>query len=103
MFTMAQSGCYAMNNEKLKLCPFCKKEIQILVCDKEGNIHRESGYEENPWSGLSFALGHWINEENKPEEDCPIATFPDEILGTHLYDTREEAIAAWNRRIGNEF
>ena len=76
----------------LKPCPFCKGSVNILVCDGEGNIHDEDGYEENPWSGLSFALEH--THEANP--DCPIAHYDGEHLGVYLYDSREEAIDAWN-------
>ena len=80
---------------ELKPCPFCKGITHILVCDDEGNIHDEE-YEKHPWSGLKYALAHY-HEEN---ENCPIATYKNDgvILGVYLYDTKEEAIAAWNRR-----
>ena len=44
--------------EKVKLlpCPFCGKTPEILICDDEGNIHNEPGYEDDAWSGLSFAI-----------------------------------------------
>lgn len=78
--------------EDLKPCPFCSGEVEIGFSDDEGN-RRSQGYVDNPWSGLTFVLLH--NNEDNPE--CPIAHFEDEQLGTLLYDTREEAIEAWNK------
>lgn len=76
----------------LKPCPICKGSVNILICDDEGNIHDEDGYEDNPWSGLAFVLEH--THEANP--DCPIAHYEGEHLGVYLYDSREEAINAWN-------
>ena len=83
----------------LEPCPFCGIRPKIIVCDGEGNTHREPGYEENPWSGLCYAIEHHVGQS--PE--CPIATFAPEdsiieYIGTWTYDTREEAIEAWNKR-----
>ncbi|GIN17495.1 hypothetical protein J32TS2_28510 [Shouchella clausii] len=84
--------------EKLKPCPFCGGEVQLGINDAEGN-HRNEDYERDPWSGICYTLQHFY-ENNK---GCPIATFnkheSDGILGTRLYDDREEAIQAWNKRI----
>lgn len=83
-------------NEELK-CPFCGGNVRILVCDDEGNIHSEE-YEDDPWSGLGYQLNH--NQNDKIGE-CPIATEDDYdvTLGFCIYDTREEATAAWNKRV----
>ena len=83
--------------DKLKSCPFCGRIPQILVSDDEGNIHNEEGYEQNPWSGLGYQLEHIAIEENDPV--CPVATYKGETIGTRIYDTREEATEAWNRRV----
>ncbi len=88
-----------MSNElKLKPCPFCGGEVVIQIRDDEGNLHNEKGYEENPWSGLSYTIGHY-HEDN---EGCPIASYKEDEgqMGVYLYDTREDAIEAWNRRTG---
>ena len=80
---------------ELKPCPFCGGEVKLLVSDSEGNIHNEE-YEDDPWSGLGYQLAHY-HEDN---ENCPIASYEDDggVIGVFIYDSREEAAAAWNRR-----
>ena len=82
---------------KLKTCPFCNGEVELKVSDDEGNS-RPDEYENDPWSGLTFRLDH-PREKNK---DCPIAHYEDEIMGTYLYESREEATEAWNNRKGDK-
>ena len=87
-------------NDLLKSCPFCGGKATIVCCDDEGNIH-DDDYENDPWSGLGYQIRH-SHEENK---DCPIATYAAEgaIVGdVYIYDTREEAIEAWNRRANDD-
>lgn len=82
--------------EVLKPCPFCGGKATIICCDDEGNIHGDD-YENNQWSGLGYQIRH-SHEEN---EDCPIARYAEDgaiMGGVYIYDTREEAIEAWNRR-----
>lgn len=80
----------------LKPCPFCGGKAEISVSDDEGN-HRNEEYENDPWSGLSFKIQH-DHESNK---GCPIANFEEDggTVGVYLYDSREEAIEAWNKRL----
>ena len=74
------------------VCPFCgQKTLFVGVHDDEGNYHGLVGceYENDPWSGLSYALHHegW--------GDCPLCT--DGVystMGGMLFDTAEEAINA---------
>lgn len=82
-------------NEELKRCPFCGGKATLVCCDDEGNIHR-GGYENDPWSGSCFRICHSV-EEN---ENCPIALYDEDgaTMGIYSYDTKEEAIEAWNRR-----
>jgi len=77
----------------LKPCPFCGGKVDFIITDREGN-ERDEEYEQDPWSGLGYVLSHEYNDHN----DCPIATHEGEILGTRIYDDREEAAAAWNKR-----
>ena len=87
-------------NSELKPCPFCGNKIRIIVCDVEGNEH-DTDYENDAWSGLGYMLYHDIADD--PKEECPIARHKYEgVMGIHIYDTRVEAIEAWNRRAGEE-
>lgn len=71
-------------------CPICKKRVLFVgVHDDEGNYHGLVGceYENDPWSGLSYALHHegW--------GDCPLCTDGAySAMGGMLFDTSEEAI-----------
>lgn len=73
-------------------CPICKKKALFVgVHDDEGNYHGLVGceYENDPWSGLSYALHHegW--------GDCPLCTDGAySTMGGMLFDTVEEAISA---------
>lgn len=77
------------------ICPFCGGKVHIVVCDDEGNI-QDKEYEKNPWSGLGYLIVH--EEKDVPKDkNCPIATFDydDSSLGTHIYDTKEDAMETW--------
>lgn len=78
---------------KLKPYPFCGEEIFIGISDEEGN-YRDEEYESDPWSGLTYTLIH----EYQDGIECPIATHHEEILGSRLYESREEVANAWNKR-----
>lgn len=85
-----------IDEKKLKPCPFCGSEIRVICTDDEGNLHDED-YERNPWSGLGYVLYHDITDV--VDENCPIAKHECEgMMGIWIYDTKEEAIEAWNNR-----
>ena len=76
--------------------PVLRGKAAILICDDEGNIHAEE-YEDNSRSGLGYRIRH--SHEENPE--CPIAKYSVDgaEMGVWIYDTRAEAIEAWNRRV----
>lgn len=74
-------------------CPWCKGTAKIIVCDDEGNHHPDD-YENDPWSGIGYFLYH--SESENP--DCPIAHDDYTQCGRYIYDSREDAIDAWNTR-----
>lgn len=86
-----RGGC--MN--EFKKCPVCGQDaVFIGVHDDEGNFRGLLGceYEENPWSGLFYALHHegW--------RECILCTDGQyEIMGGVRFDTAEEADEVWNR------
>lgn len=84
--------------EKLKHCPFCGGKVAVVVCDHEGNLHDDE-YLFRPYSGVGYRIRH--THELNPR--CPIAEYNVDggIVGACMYDTAENAIEAWNRRIDN--
>lgn len=83
---------------KPKPCPFCGGKVAVVICDDEGNL-RDDDYLSNPYSGVGYVLRHTYELNPK----CPIAKYEGDggIVGVWIYDTAEEAIEAWNRRIDN--
>ena len=61
-------------------CPICGAELEIVICDDEGNDHCEE-YENDPYSGLTFSLQHPYTAK-----ECILkGKYHD-----NLYDSREE-------------
>lgn len=83
-----------MMTKLIKLCPFCGGKVEIQIRDAEGNL-RDEEYEKDPWSGLTYSIGHYTGDN----PNCPIATYKEDIVGVYLYESKNEAIEAWNRRI----
>ena len=84
-----------MSESELKRCPFCGGEAELQITDDEGNFHSEE-YLKDPYSGVGYVIVH----QEAKDKECPIACYEGEHLGTYIYDSKEEAIAAWNRRAG---
>lgn len=83
-----------MITKLIKPCPFCGGKVEIQIRDAEGNL-RDEEYEKDPWSGLIYSIGHYTGDN----PNCPIATYKEDIVGVYLYESKNEAIEAWNRRI----
>ena len=85
----------SIKNGGIFKCPCCGKLIvSIGVHDEEGNYHGDLGceYESDPWSGLSYGLHHegW--------GDCILCSDGEnEPVGGMLFDTAEDAAAAWKK------
>jgi hypothetical protein len=81
----------------MRKCPWCGAEMELVVCDEEGNLH-DKEYENDPWSGLGYKIRHPFVEEK--HTDCPIepATHAayEGLIGTYIYPTKEDAIKTWN-------
>ena len=68
--------------EKLKPCPFCGQEVEIVRTKSEGV------------DGVSYHISH----DYRDAWGCPIATHEGEFLGTNFYKTKKELIESWNSR-----
>ena len=53
----------------------------------------------NPWSGLCYAICHEMDDSKGNNNICPISMYEGEQIGTQLYDTVDELVERWNRRI----
>lgn len=84
---------------KPKPCPFCGGKVAVVICDDEGNLH-DDDYLFNPYSGVGYKLRH-THELNL---ECPIAEYEEDegTVGVYIYDTAEDAIEAWNKRLWEE-
>ena len=92
---------YFIEDDRLKPCPFCGGKAKILIRTTSGTIVRsldEFNVYLNRNSSFDFLIVH--SEKDEPQEcECPIATVYGATIGTYSYDTIEEAIEAWNKRI----
>ena len=88
--------------KRLDGCPWCGVRPRIAVCDDEGNLKgyfeddKAAEYLLDPWSGLGFKLAH--DYEQPGAENCPIATHPDESLGSGVYWSLSALVKDWNTR-----
>jgi hypothetical protein len=89
--------------EQKIFCPFCGREIEILLCDHEGNSRDQQYLDEGGWSGIGYYLSHYIAETSDEQGNdviiCPLQTHEEEWIGNVIYDSKEEAIALWNKRV----
>jgi len=74
---------------KLKPCPWCGR-VPVIRAETE----EVAPYKPHP-RPAGYSIEHISLGD---EDDCPIATFPGQTLGTWQYDTEEEAADAWNAR-----
>ena len=74
-------------------CPFCGGEFYIQLCDEEGNPHNDD-YLKDPYSGIYYYIAH--SHYDVPEGiECPISKEDYlESIGSYIYETKEEALAA---------
>lgn len=85
--------------DELLPCPFCGVVPRIVVCDEEGNIHEEKGYEEHPWSGLYYGIDHsFVGAEDRGCL-CPVSNEIGDVVGNILYEDKQVLIDSWNDRI----
>ena len=77
----------------LKPCPFCGQNVEIGICDREGNF-KGPEYIDDPYSGTMFIITH------KKNEDCILHCDPRnwEHVGTFLFEDVCELMKIWNRR-----
>lgn len=71
---------------KLKICPFCGHEFQIVECNSYG--YSDKG-ERN-----KYGVQHVLPDG----EDCPISTNNRMTIGRYCYDTKKELMSDWNKR-----
>ena len=83
-----------MITKLLKPCPFCGGKAEIQIRDSECSL-RDEEYEKNPYNGLMYSIGHRINDNL----NCPIANYEQDMVGVYLFESKDEAIETWNKRI----
>lgn len=85
---------------KLRRCPFCGGRAEVVAYDLECVFvgGKNDGEEDE---GLHYGIAHPCDVD----DPCIAGTYGDGIfqtVGFWLYDTPEEAAAAWNQRAGND-
>lgn len=83
-----------MKDSRLKLCPFCGEEIEIVPLDKDLTVMGDDFLCNHPNHVIGFALYHAEKDDN----DCAIANYGDTFIGAMIYDTIDEAVERWNIR-----
>lgn len=48
---------------------------------------------------MVYAICHEYDENESNDNICPIAMYEGEQIGTQLYDSIDELVERWNRRI----
>lgn len=71
---------------KLKKCPFCGHEFQIVSCNTYGYTDRGER--------IKWGVQHTLPDG----EDCPISTNSRLTIGRYVYDTLKELKDEWDRR-----
>lgn len=85
--------------ESIKPCPFCGGTIELRVTDDCGNWRPEE-YEFDADAKKRQDIYFQIVHHENAAGNCPIWCYADEGF-TQLYESREDAINAWNRRVNN--
>lgn len=84
---------------KLRRCPFCGGRAEVIACDLECIF--VGGENDGVTSeGVHYGISH----PSKDNASCVVATTDRlfQVVGGWLFDTPEEAAAAWNQRAGND-
>ena len=93
-------GVILMNKE-LKPCPFCGGE-KLKIESKKGEIHYSKKDGMYPWHNVKYSVRC---NSCHARGGVVSAAVPTDRLGEYsnkVYEVREKAVEAWNRRVNDE-
>lgn len=73
--------------DRLKPCQFCGGEARLQFYEGE-----KDNEDDSTWGNPGWIIYH----EAEENPDCPISDYAG--IGTWIYETKEDAMEAWNRR-----